>query len=262
MSKTPLTVVVLTKNEEDNIQDCLGSVADWADEVLMVDDGSTDKTVELATPLATRILHRKMENEGIHRNWAYAQAKNEWVLSLDADEMVMPELREAITANIKSSEFQAYSMPLRNYIGSYWVKHSGWYPARKLRLFQKSRFKYEEAEVHPLPILDGKEGHLYADIIHKGYPDFEHFIGSVNRQTTWEAKKWIRTGQKMPLSRVVRRAFDRFMRAYFKNRGYKDGLYGFMIAYLGSLYQILSYAKYQQMLKEKEFAKQILQKDS
>lgn len=254
MGKIPLTVVVLTKNEEDNIASCLSSVAGWADEVLVVDDGSSDRTVEIAGRFAARVLHRRMENEGIHRNWAYAQAKHEWVLSLDADETVTEQLREAIAQAISSTEFQAYSMPLRNYIGNVWVRHSGWYPARKLRLFQKSRFKYEEAEVHPLPILDGKEGLLYADIIHRGYPDYAHYLASVNRQTTWEAQKWVRTGQKMPLGRVVRRAVDRFFRAYIKNRGYKDGLAGFMIAYFGSLYQILSYAKYQQLLEEQRSA--------
>lgn len=252
MEKIPLTVVVLTKNEEANIAECLGSVYDWVDEIIMVDDGSTDATVELAKPFGPRILFRKMENEGVHRNWAYAQARNEWVLSLDADEMVMPELRDAITQAIKSTEYQAYSIPLRNYIGNYWVQHSGWYPARKLRLFQKSRFKYEEVEVHPMPILDGIEGKLHADIIHKGYPDYTHFLASINRQTTWEAQKWVRTGQgqRMPLGRVIRRAVDRFFRCYLKNRGYKDGLAGFMIAYFGSLYQILSYAKYRQMVSE------------
>ena len=252
MPKAPLTVVVLTKNEEDNIVDCLKSVTLWADEVIVVDDGSTDKTVKLATQLQARVIHRKMENEGVHRNWAIDQARNKWVLSLDADEMVMPELAEAIAAQIVKEGCVAYSIPLRNYIGDYWVRHSGWYPARKLRLFHKDHFKYEEAEVHPRVILDGKEGLMHADIIHKGYPDFEHFMGSVNRQTTLEAKKWLRTGQKITIGRVVRRALDRFFRVYFKGRAFKDGLVGFMIAYIASLYQVLSYAKYWEMKRKLE----------
>ena len=252
MPKIPLTVVVLTKNEQDNIVSCLKSVHGWADEIILIDDGSTDKTVELAGAFSPVIHHRRMDNEGIHRNWGYAQAANEWVLSLDADEMVTPELKDAISAAITNKNIVAYSIPLRNYIGDYWVQHSGWYPARKLRLFQKSHFKYEEVEVHPRVILDGTEGMLDADIIHKGYPDFEHFLGSVNRQSTLEAAKWLRTGQNMTMGRAIRRAIDRFFRVYFKGRAFKDGLVGFMIAYFASLYQVLSYAKYCEMKKKLE----------
>lgn len=250
MSKIPLSVVVITKNEEDNIGKCLRSAYNWADEILIVDDESTDRTVEVAGKYADRILHRRMDNEGTHRNWAYAQAKNEWVLSLDADEYATEELKEEISKAITDDQFHAYSIPLRNYIGSYWVKHSGWYPAGKLRMFMKSRFKYEEVEVHPRVFLDGETGHLTKDIVHKGYPDFEHFLGSLNRQTTLEARKWIQTGRHMSLGRAIWRTMDRFPRSYIRKKGYKDGFIGFMIAFFASLYQIMSYAKYWQMKKE------------
>ena len=245
---TPFSVVVITKNEEKNIDDCLGSVSGWASEIVVVDDESTDKTIELARKYTDKIFSRKMDNEGRHRNWAYAQAQNEWVLSLDADEMVSPELREEITQALQNSNFfHSYSIPLRNYIGDYWVKYSGWYPAGKLRLFQKSCFKYEEVEVHPRVFLDGKTGHLTKDIIHKGYPDFEHFLASLNRQTTLEARKWIETKRQMSLGKALWRTFDRFFRRFIGKKGYKDGFIGFMIAILDSFYQIMSYAKYQQM---------------
>ncbi len=247
MEKTLVSVVVITKNEEANIKDCLGSVSGWADEIVVVDDASSDKTVELAEGFASSVYHRRMDNEGKHRNWAYAQARNEWVLSLDADEMVTPELREEISAAIRSDQFHAYSIPLKNYIGTYWVRHSGWYPAGKLRLFLKSRFKYEEVEVHPRVFVDGETGHLTKDIIHKGYPDFEHFLASLNRQTTLEARKWISTGRRMSLGRAVWRTLDRFPRSFIGKKGYKDGFIGFMVAFFASLYQIMSYAKYWEM---------------
>ncbi|MBF0384373.1 MAG: glycosyltransferase family 2 protein [Candidatus Omnitrophica bacterium] len=248
--KIPLSVVVITKNEEANIEKCLGSALGWADELLVVDDESTDKTVELSKKLSARVLHRKMDNEGIHRNWSYSQAKNEWVLSLDADEYVTEELKRAITEAIKKDDFQAYTIPLKNYIGSYFVRYSGWYPAGKTRLFMKSKFRYEEVEVHPKVFLDGKTGFLEGDIVHKGYPDFEHFLGSLNRQTTLEARKWINTGRQMSLGRAVWRTLDRFPRSFFGKRGFKDGFIGFMIAFFASLYQIMSYAKYWQMKRE------------
>ncbi|MBF0522055.1 MAG: glycosyltransferase family 2 protein [Candidatus Omnitrophica bacterium] len=253
VEKVPLTVVVSAKNEEANIAACLQSVSGWADEMIVVDDESTDKTAEISLACGAKVLKRKMDIEGIHRNWGYAQARNEWVLSLDADESVSPELREEITSALlnNNGQYHAFSMPIKTYIGSYWVKHSGWYPASKLRMFMKSRFKYEEVEVHPRAFLTGVEGHLTKDIVHKGYPDFEHFLASLNRQTTLEARKWINTNRRIGLGKVVWRTLDRFPRIYFGKKGYKDGFIGFMVAFFASLYQIMSYAKYWQMKKEK-----------
>ena len=243
-----LSVVIITKNEESCIAECLESVK-WANEIIVVDDESTDKTIEIVKIYTNKIFHRKMDIEGKHRNWAYAQASNLWVLSLDADEKVAPELKNEIEEAIKSDEFVAYDIPLRNFIGKYWVKYGGWYPASKVRLFRKDKFKYEEAEVHPRAIIDGKCGHLKNDIVHKGYPDLEHFLNSFNRQSTLEAKKWINTGRKMTLIWAAWRAVDRFFRRYLRKKAYKDGMYGFVIAYFDSLYQILSYLKFKEMQK-------------
>lgn len=241
-----LSVVVLTKNEESCIAECLESVK-WADEIIVVDDESTDKTVEIAKCYTNKIISKKMDVEGRHRNWAYAQARNLWVLSLDADEKVTGELKLEIEQAVSQKEFVAYDIPLRNYIGNYWVKYGGWYPASKVRLFRKDKFKYEEAEVHPRVFIDGGCGHLKSDIIHKGYPDLEHFLSSINRQSTQEARKWINTKRKMTLLWASWRAFDRFFRRYFGKKAYKDGMYGFVIAFFDTLYQILSYVKYIEM---------------
>ena len=250
-SKIQLSVIVLAKNEADRLRDCLASVA-WADEVLVVDDESTDQTAAIAAASGARVVRRKMDIEGRHRNWAHAAAAHEWILSLDADETASDELKEEVASLLPNTTFQAFDIPLKNYIGSYWVKHSGWYPANKLRLFMKSRFKYEEVGVHPKVFLDGKTGHLTKDIIHKGYPDFEHFLASLNRQTTLEARKWIETGRSMSLGRAVWRTIDRFPRSYIGKKGYKDGFIGFMIAFFASLYQIMSYAKYWEFKKPKQ----------
>jgi glycosyltransferase involved in cell wall biosynthesis len=246
-----LSVVILTKNEESCIGDCLESVK-WADEIIVVDDESQDKTLEIVKKYNCKVFSRKMDVEGIHRNWAYAQAKNQWVLSLDADEIVSPELSEEIIRAILADNFVAYDIPLRNFISNYWVKYGGWYPAAKVRLFKKDKFKYEEAEVHPRVFIDGACGHLKADIIHRGYPDLEHFLNSVNRQSTLEAVKWVKTGRKMTLLWASWRAFDRFFRRYIGKKAYKDGMYGFVIAYFDMLYQILSYLKFKELKNKKK----------
>lgn len=250
--KIDLSVVIITKNEENNIEDALKSVYAWADEIVIVDDESTDKTVQIVEKYTDKIFVRKMDIEGRHRNWAYAQARNSWVLSLDADEQASEELKQEISVALKDAHCVAFSIPLRNYIGSYWVRYGGWYPAGKVRLFRKDKFKYEEVKVHPRAFIDGKCGHLSKDIIHKGYPDIEHFLASLNRQTTWEAQKWLNQNRPMRLGRFLWRTMDRFIRSYFVKKGYKDGFIGFVVAYFGSLYQFMSYLKYRELvLKEK-----------
>jgi len=252
--RIPLTVVIIAKNEEANIEEGLKSVFNWADEIIVVDDFSADKTVDISKKYA-KVLTRKMENEGIHRNWAYAQAKNSWVLSLDADEKVSPELQEETRREISTTNHTAFDIPLRNYIGNYWVKYGGWYPASKVRLFRKENFKYEEVQVHPRVFIDGTCGHLKSDIIHKGYPDLEHFLGSVNRQTTLEAQKWIDTKRKFTFGLMLWRAIDRFFRRYIRKKAYLDGLYGFIIAYFDTLYQFLSYVKYREIINREKLLK-------
>lgn len=251
-SKASVTVVIIAKNEEKNITECLDSVYRWADEIIVVDDESTDKTREICSKYTNKVISKKMEVEGSHRNWAYAQAKNTWVLSLDADEQVSAELKEEISAvlNDLDAKYAAFSIPLRNFIGNYWVRYGGWYPAGKVRLFRKDKFRYEDVKVHPRVFIDGECGHLTKDIIHKGYPDFAHFLESINRQTTWEAEKWVSTGREMSKGRITWRAIDRFFRRFIGKKGYKDGFIGFIIAYFDSFYQVLSYAKYWELRKK------------
>jgi glycosyltransferase involved in cell wall biosynthesis len=243
-----LSVVILTKNEKDRIARCLDSVK-WADEIIVVDDESTDNTLEIVKQYPAVIFERKMDVEGRHRNWAYAQAKNPWILSLDADEIATPELKDEILGLLKGDPKEyGFTIPRRNYIGSYWVRYGGWYPSPQLKLFKKDKFKYEEVAVHPRAFLDGACGHLRSDIIHYSYRSFEDFWVKLNKQTTWEAQKWYAQNKPMRLGRFLWRAYDRFMRAYFGRQGFRDGLVGFVVAYNAGLYQILSYLKYREII--------------
>ena len=249
----PVSVVIITKNEEERIEACLKSVAGWADEIVVVDDESTDRTREIVQKYTDRILTRRMDIEGRHRNWAYAQAKNAWVLSLDADERLLDELKEEIDRVLPSAEYPAYTIPRRNYIGDYWVKWGGQYPSAQVRLFQKSKFRYEEEEVHPRVRIEGNTcGHLTKDMLHYSYKDFGHFLSKLNGQTTLEAKKMLRAKKPMTFGRAFWRTGDRFWRTYFRKKGHKDGFIGFMVAYFASLYQIISYAKFWEMKRNQE----------
>lgn len=245
MNKVELSVIIIAKNESQNIRACIESVGDWASEIIMVDDFSRDETVKTAESLGAKVLVKRMNNEGRHRNWAYEQAKNQWVLSLDADERLTTELKEEISRiDFKNTEFSAFTIPRRNYIGGYWLKHGGQYPAPQSKLFRKDKFKYEEVQVHPRAFLDGKCGHLTKDIVHYSYRDFADFLNKLNRQTTLEAEKWISTNRRMSFGHALWRTIDRFFRKFIAKKGYLDGFLGFMLAVFDSIYQIISYAKY------------------
>jgi len=243
-----LSVVVLTKNEEQRIAKCLDSVK-WADEIIVADDESSDRTIEIVKRYTDKILIKKMDIEGKHRNWAYSQAKNIWVLSLDADEIVTPELKEEIQKALVSDPVEnGFTIPRRNYIGDYWVKYGGWYPSPQLKLFRKDKFLYEEVSVHPRAFMDDPCGHLKGDIIHYSYRSLEDFLSKLNNQTTREAEKWFNHNKPMRLGRFIWRSIDRFFRSYLGKKGHKDGFMGFVVAYYASLYQFISYLKYRELV--------------
>ncbi len=246
----PVSVIVITKNEQDRIRECLESVAGWAAEIIVVDDLSTDKTVEIVQGFTDLVYSRRMDVEGIHRNWAYNKASQPWVLSLDADERLTPEVKQEIAEVLKNPEHDLYTIPRRNFIGTYWVRYGGQYPSAQLRLFKKGRLRYEEVEVHPRVFTEGTTGHLKCDMIHYSYRDFGHFMQKLNGQTTLEATKWVKTNRKVTFGKASWRAIDRFFRTFIGKKGYKDGFVGFMVAYFASLYQIISYAKYWEMKRK------------
>ena len=253
VDKIPLSAVVITKNEEANIAKCLAS-ARRADEGIVVDDESADKTRAIAEKYADKVITKKMDIEGSHRNYAYSLAGNKWVLSLDADEVISDELWAELSGLLKTDiKHWAFTIPIRTYIGNHWIRHGGWYPAGKVRLFRKDRFKYEEAEVHPRAFFVGGEGtcgHLTGDIVHYSYRDLHDFFTSLNNQTTLEAKKWFKERRRIGFPRMVKKFCTRFVKSYFFKQGFKDGLIGFVAAYGSSLYQFMSYAKYRFMLRE------------
>lgn len=252
MEKAPVSVVIIAKNEEKRLEDCLKSAASWAQEIVVVDDESTDGTVALAKKYTDKVFARKMDIEGRHRNWAYDQATQPWVLSLDADERVTPELGKEITEAVthNSAGHIVYAIPIKTFIGDVWIEGAGYYPASKARLFQKGKFRYEEASVHPRVIYDGSCGQLKGDILHYSCENLERWIGKFNRETTLEAEKWIKDGRKVTLSNSIRKSYDRFFKNYFLKKGWSTGFYGYLMSVFHGLYQLFAYAKYQEMKRK------------
>jgi (heptosyl)LPS beta-1,4-glucosyltransferase len=250
MNKAPVSVVIIAKNEEKRLEDCLKSAA-WASEIVVLDDMSTDRTVEIARRYTDKIFQRAMDIEGRQRNFAYDKATQKWVLSLDADERVTPELAAEITAAVTDSKAEhiCYSIPIKTFIGTEWIQGAGYYPAAKTRLFRKGQFKYEEARVHPRAIYNGSCGHLKGDILHYSCQNLEQWIGKFNRETTLEADKWISDGRKVTLANSLRKTVDRFLKNYFGKKGWKYGFSGFLMSAFHGLYQLFSYAKYREMLR-------------
>jgi glycosyltransferase involved in cell wall biosynthesis len=249
MDKINLSVVILTKNSESIIEDSLKSVCDWAGEIVVVDDMSTDKTLEIVKKYTDNIHIKKWEKEGAHRNYAYSLAKYDYVLSLDSDERVTPELRDEIIQIFKESpKFVGYNIPHKNFIGDYWIKYGGWYPNAKLKMYARKEFHYEEeAEYHPRAFLEGKTYTLKSNIIHYAYRDFQNLFSKLNHQTNFEAKKWVRDNRKMSFSLCMVKAISRFIKFYFVKKGRKDGFIGFMMALASAAYQLMTYAKYWEM---------------
>lgn len=261
MSKISLSAVILAKNEENRIADSIESLTGLASEIIIIDDESSDKTKETSERLGARVITKKMEVEGRHRNWGYSQGVSLWILSIDADERLTHELKKEIEETLsKNPECNAFTIPRRNFIGDYWIKWGGLYPSPQLKLFRKDKFKWEEVEVHPRAFLEGECGHLKSDLIHYTYRDWSDFLRKLNNQTTLEAKKWYKLSlenpkkarYKMNIPHALWRVLDRFVRTYFFKRAYRDGFIGLMIAYFASLYQIMSFAKYRELEKRAE----------
>ena len=250
----PLSVVILTKNEASRLAACIESVR-WAGEILVVDDESADETVRIAESLGARVLRRAMDIEGRHRNWANTQTAHEWVLSLDADERVTPELAAEITGLLTAgAPYELYAVPRRNYIGDRWIRHGGWYPSAQLKLFKKSVFRWEETTVHPRAISDRPCGQLRHDLLHFSYRDEQDFIAKQDRHTTLEAQKWLADGRRMTRLTAWWRTIDRFVRTYLFKQGFREGRSGLFIAWMAGRYQYISYRKYLALRRRAEGA--------
>jgi glycosyltransferase involved in cell wall biosynthesis len=238
-----ITATIITFNEERNIARAIESLR-CADEILIIDSGSTDRTIELAQNLGVRVIEAGWRGYSAQKNWAAEQAAHDWILSLDADE-ALSEALEAEIWNVRKSDppFDAYTMPrLARYLGR-WILHSGWYPDRKVRLYDRRKAKWVGEFVHESVFVSGRIGHLDSNILHFTCDSLSEHLRSLDRYTTLAAQEIASRKVKVSLGRMVVDPAWTFFRTYVLQRGFLDGLEGLTIAYMAAFYTFLKYSK-------------------
>jgi len=238
-----LTVTVIAWNEEERLRACLESVA-WADEIVVVDAESTDKTAALAREFTDRVWVRPWPGFAVQKNFALEQATGDWVLSLDADERVTPELARRIQRILaESAVADGYSIPRRNIFWGTWVRHGGLYPDYQLRLFRRGAGRFVEDAVHESVTVDGSIEVLGEALLHQSYRDLEDFVRRSNRYSTLAAQDWIRRGRGVSVPALIMKPMGRFLSMYILQRGFLDGWRGLVLAILYAEYVFLRMAK-------------------
>lgn len=227
-----LSVVVITRDEERNIAECLASVS-FADEVVVVDSGSTDATVQIAQAAGAKVLRTDdWPGFGPQKNRALAQATHDWVLSIDADERVTPALREEIASVVAAAapRFDAWDIPRRSSFCGKYMSHSGWYPDRVTRLFRRGKGRFSDDLVHERVIAQGPLGHLRSDLLHTTYPDLETMLAKLDRYSTASALAMHEAGARSSLAGALVRGLWAFIRTYALRLGFLDGRMGLVLA--------------------------------
>ena len=240
-----LSVIVIAKDEEASIARTLESVA-FADEVVVVDSGSTDRTVAIARELGAKVtMTADWPGFGPQKNRALDLAHGDWVLSLDADEWLTAESAEEIrrVVGANAAEVAAYRMPRRSSFCGRFLRHSGWWPDYVLRLFRRGRARFSDDVVHERVIADGKIGTLSLPIMHETFVDLEDLVDKMNRYSTHGARQLQREGKSSSLVEAIARALWAFFRTYVLRAGFLDGREGFMLAWATAEGTYYRYAK-------------------
>lgn len=239
-----LTALITTGNEIHNIEAVLASVA-FADEVLVVDSFSTDGTYEKATALADKVIQRKYEYPASQKNWAIPQAKHEWILLLDADERVTPELQKEIQTLLQTEpkDVVAFDIGRINHFMGERVNYSGWRNDSVIRLFKRDCCKYEDKLVHEVLLPDGKVGKLKEKLYHNTYVSFDNYLEKMNRYAWWQAKDYDKKTGKLTPYHFIIKPFWGFFKHYIIQSGFRDGVVGLTIGYVQGYVVFMRYVK-------------------
>lgn len=246
MSK--LSVVITAYNEGKNMERCLKSL-EFADEIVVVDNSSTDDTAKIAKKYTDKVFKQKNDplNIDIQKNFGFEKASNDWILSIDADEGVSPELANEIKLILSSksssiSEINGFWIPRKNYIFGKWIEHTGWYPDFQLRFFKKGKGKYTSKHVHEDLELDGSSATLTEHIIHYHYESILQFINKHLNYAQNEADTLVEKGYQLSHFDAIRFPVNEFLSRFFARKGYKDGFHGLMLSLLMAFYHLIIFA--------------------
>lgn len=238
-----LSATIVTLNEERNIARAIESLR-AADEIVVVDSGSTDRTREIAAGLGARVIEEQWRGYAAQKNFAAGCASFDWILSIDADESVSEELEgEILELKTRSPDYAGYSMPrLAQYLGR-WILHGGWYPDRKVRLYDRTRAEWTGDYVHESVTVRGRVGRLEGKLLHFTCDSLSAHLRTLDRYTTLAARELIDQEIEIPVHRLAIDPAWTFIRTWVIRRGFLDGAQGLAIAWMAGLYTFLKYAK-------------------
>lgn len=239
----PVSVTIITRNESAHIEACLASV-DWADERLVVDCGSTDDTVTLAQRAGATVLVNTWPGYAAQKNFAADHARHDWILSIDADERVTPDLAREIQRVLDAPAAQGYRIPRITWHLGRWFRTTDWYPDYQLRLYDRRAGRWQERRVHEsVALTTGRPGQLTEPLRHYAYRDVAHHVATMNRYTTLAADDLFERGRRAGFTDLLIHPPAAFLRNYLVRRGILDGLPGLVVSAMNAYYVFLKFAK-------------------
>ncbi len=238
----PISVIIITNNEEKNIGPCLESVR-WADERIVVDSFSQDRTVEKAKSMGATVFQRDWSGFADQKRFALEQASHPWILSIDADERVSDELGKGILKILsEGTSHDGFYMPRRSYFLGKWMKHGGWYPGYVLRLFRKEKASLPDVKVHEGFLVDGSTAYLKEALLHNTHPTIDQSLEKMVSRNHWMALERIKQGyKKVRWYDLVLHPAAAFSKKYFSRKGFLDGIRGFILALIDSIGKLALY---------------------
>lgn len=238
-----LSVIIITKNEQKHIAECIESVR-FADEIIVLDSGSTDNTCDIARRLGAKVYHTThWPGFGPQKNKALDLATKEWVFSIDADERVPERLAIEIQSAIQQPTAYAYTVARMSCFGGRWIKHSGWWPDRLVRLFKRDQGRFKDVAVHESVIVKGVTRDLNGHLLHYPYEGLDILIDKTNRYSSAAALQLHEKGKKISIFGIIAKSIWTFVRIYIIRRGFLDGRQGFLLAAIAASGSFFRYAK-------------------
>lgn len=247
-----LSAVIITLNEEKNIGRCLESLKAVADEIVVVDSLSSDKTKEICESYNVRFVEQKFLGYVEQKNFALREAKFDYVLSLDADEALDEELQKQILLIKDNFQYDGYEFNRLTGYNGFWVRHCGWYPDTKLRIVKKDKAVWVGNNPHDALTVKGSVGKISGDLLHYSYDSISAHILQTNKFSTIEAHSLFVKGKRATILKLITRPPMQFFKDYILRKGFLDGRYGFIICFVNSLYVLLKYAKMMDMQLNKK----------